>query len=55
MQTMTETLQKLIGKPLVESTDQEIYLPCWILCAARAPHRYARSTAASCIISRLNF
>ena len=26
MQTMTETLQKLIGKPLVESTDQEIYL-----------------------------
>ena len=26
MQTMTKTLQKLIGKPLVESTDQEIYL-----------------------------
>ena len=26
MQTMTETLQKLIGKPLVESTDKEIYL-----------------------------
>lgn len=26
MQTMTETLQNLIGKPLVESTDQEIYL-----------------------------
>ena len=26
MQTMTETLQNLIGKPLAESTDQEIYL-----------------------------
>ncbi len=33
MQTMTETLQMLIGKPLVESTDQEIYLALLDHCA----------------------
>ena len=29
-------------------------MPCWILCAARAPHRYARSTAALCSARQLS-
>ena len=49
MQTMTETLQKLIGKPLVESTDQEIYLALLDLVRSKS------AAQVSCIISRLNF